>query len=166
MKSFLMFMILSVVFISLCSAVYAGDVLVSGGGGQWGYWQSISTTQWVDPQGRPDISGGLWNVDPSAGWRRERKGIEIRWHGEAEPPPPLRLIWAPGPENEFFKDRNKRDYPAPAVPSQLRSATPKNWGRMMKRAEFYCGPRFDWIPGQVPVCRSYSPHGPEVGAEK
>ena len=59
MKSFLMFMILSVVFISLCSAVYAGDVLVSGGGGQWGYWQSISTTQWVDPQGRPDISGGL-----------------------------------------------------------------------------------------------------------
>jgi hypothetical protein len=73
MKNFPVSMILSMILISLCSVVYAGDVLVSAGGGQWGYWQSISTTQWVDPQGRPDRSGGLWNVDPSAGWRIERR---------------------------------------------------------------------------------------------
>ena len=159
MRSLPIPMVLSMALISLCSAAFAGDAPVSPIGGQWGYWQSIVSIQWVDQQGRPDTSGGLWNVEPSAGWRREKRVTSYRWHGETKPELPLGSIWAPGPENEFFKGRMKGDQTTPGAPSHFRYATPKDWGRMMKRAEFYCGPRFDWVPGQVPRCLPYNPHG-------
>jgi hypothetical protein len=163
MRSLLMPMVLSVMFISLCSAAFADEAVFSPYGGQWGYWQPIVLTQWVDPQGRPDRSGGLWNVEPSAGWRKVRRVTSYRWYGETKPEWPLGLIWGPGPENKFFKGRMEAVHAAPNVHSQFRSATPKEWERMMKRAEFYCGPRFDWVPGQVPRCRPYSLDSQESG---
>jgi hypothetical protein len=91
---------------SLCSVAFAGDA-VSPGGGQRGYWQRLSKSQWVDPQGRRDTTGGLFNVNPSAGWRIERRVRKYRWHGESKSELTRGMIWAPGPENEFFRGRMK-----------------------------------------------------------
>ena len=163
MRSLLMLSVISVMLISLCSVGLGNETVFPHCEKQWGYWQAIALTEWVDPHGRPDRSGGLWNVEPNAGWRKVRRVTSYRWYGEKKPEWPPGLIWGPGPENEFFKGRMKAAEAAPGVHSQFRSATPKAWERVMRRAEFYCGPRFDWVPGQVPMCRPYSLDNQESG---